>query len=101
MRAMPSQADDPVVRELRAEIDAADRAVLDAMNRRIAAVRRLHDHKQEHGYALSDPSREQAIVSTLQQANGGPMADEAVPDVVSAVLAVTLREVRRLRGQGW
>jgi hypothetical protein len=24
-----------------------------------------------------------------------------VPDVVAAVLAVTLREVRRLRGQGW
>ena len=98
---MPSQADDPVVRDLRAEIDAADRAVLDALNRRIAAVQRLHDHKVAHGYALSDPSREQAIVRTLQEANGGPMADEAVPDVVSAVLAVTLREVRRLRGQGW
>jgi chorismate mutase len=98
---MPSQADDPVVRELRAEIDAADRAVLDALNRRIVAVRRLHDHKETHGYALSDPSREQAIVLTLQEANDGPMADEAVPDVVAAVLAVTLREVRRLRGQGW
>jgi chorismate mutase len=53
------------------------------------------------GYALSDPSREQAIVEALQAANDGPMADEAVPDVVAAVLAVTLREVRRLRGQGW
>ena len=98
---MQSQADDPVVHELRAEIDAADRAVLDALNRRIAAVRRLHDHKVAHGYALSDPSREQAIVAALQAANDGPMADEAVPDVVAAVLAVTLREVRRLRGQGW
>ncbi len=29
------------------------------------------------------------------------MADEAVPDVVSAVLSLTLGEVRRLRGQGW
>ena len=29
------------------------------------------------------------------------MADDAVPDVVAAVLALTLREVRRLRGQGW
>src|SRR6478672_189441 len=98
---MQSQADDPVVHELRAEIDAADRAVLDALNRRIAAVRRLHDHKVARGYPLSDPSREQAIVEALQAANHGPMADEAVPDVVAAVLAVTLREVRRLRGQGW
>jgi chorismate mutase len=98
---MPSQADDPVVHELRAEIDAADRAVLDALNRRITAVRRLHDHKVANGYALSDPSREQAIVLTLQQANEGPMADDAVPDVVATVLALTLREVRRLRGQGW
>jgi len=57
--------------------------------------------KVARGYALSDPSREQAIVAALQAANHGPMADEAVPDVVAAVLAVTLREVRRLRGQGW
>ena len=98
---MQSQADDPVVHQLRAEIDAADRAVLAALNRRIAAVRRLHDHKEAHGYALSDPSREQAITHALQAANDGPMADEAVPEVVAAVLAVTLREVRRLRGQGW
>jgi chorismate mutase len=98
---MSRQADDPVVRELRAEIDAADRAVLTALNRRIDAVRRLHDHKVANGYTLSDPSREQAIVAALQAENPGPMADEAVPEVVSAVLAVTLREVRRLRGQGW
>jgi len=98
---MPSQADDPVVHELRAEIDAADRAVLTALNRRIEAVRRLHDHKVANGYALSDPSREQAIVAALQADNAGPMADEAVPEVVAAVLAVTLHEVRRLRGEGW
>ena len=40
-------------------------------------------------------------MAALQEANEGPMADEAVPDVVAAVLALTLGEVRRLRGQGW
>jgi chorismate mutase/prephenate dehydratase len=98
---MPEQGDDPVVRELRAAIDAADRDVLAALNRRIAAVRRLHDHKTANGYSLSDPSREAAIVVSLQEANEGPMADESVPAVVSAVLSLTLGEVRRLRGQGW
>jgi chorismate mutase/prephenate dehydratase len=98
---MPEQGDDPVVRELRAAIDAADRDVLAALNRRIEAVRRLHDHKAANGYSLSDPSREAAIVLSLQKANEGPMADESVPAVVSAVLSLTLGEVRRLRGQGW
>ena len=98
---MPEQGDDPVVRELRDAIDAADRDVLAALNRRIDAVRRLHDHKTVHGYSLSDPSREAAIVAALQATNDGPMADEAVPDVVAAVLSLTLVEVRRLRGQGW
>ena len=76
---MPGQGDDPVVRELRAAIDAADRDVLAALNRRIDAVRRLHDHKAANGYSLSDPSREAAIVVSLQEANEGPMADESVP----------------------
>lgn len=98
---MPGQGDDPVVQELRAAIDAADRDVLAALNRRIDAVRRLHDHKAANGYTLSDPSREQAIVSSLRATNTGPLADEAVPDVVAAILALTLAEVRRLRGQGW
>ena len=98
---MPGQGDDPVVRELRAAIDAADREVLAALNCRIDAVRRLHDHKAAKGYTLSDPQREAAIVVELQAANEGPMADDAVPAVVAAVLSVTLGEVRRLRGQGW
>ena len=60
-----------MVHELRAAIDAADRAVLDALNRRIAAVRRLHDHKMANGYALSDPSREAAIVSRSSRRTRG------------------------------
>jgi chorismate mutase len=92
---------DPEVARRRDEIDEADTAILAALNRRVEAVQRLHDHKVARGYPLSDPGREAAIVARLAAANDGPIGDEAIPGIVEAVLAITRREVARLRGQGW
>jgi chorismate mutase len=89
---------DPTVSACRAEIDAADRALLAALNQRIEAVRRLHDYKAGHGVPLSDPAREEALVAALVAANAGPLADASVPALVREVLAITRREVERLRG---
>jgi chorismate mutase/prephenate dehydratase len=101
MPGLMADPTDPEVARQRAAIDAADLAILAALNRRIEAVRRLHDHKVARGYPLSDPGREAAIVAALRAANEGPVADEAIPDVVAAVLALTRSEVARLRGQDW
>jgi chorismate mutase len=95
---MPDAETDPQVAALRAEIDASDRAILDAMNTRVAAVRRLHDYKQAHGLALQDPGREAAITEALEAANSGPLSTEAVNDLTHQLLAMTRREVARLRG---
>ena len=92
---------DPFVAARRAEIDAADRAILAALNRRVTAVRLLHDHKVEQGYPLSDPGREEGIVRDLVAANAGPVADATVPAIVRAILDLTRAEVARLRGQTW
>ena len=75
---MPSQADDPVVHELRAEIDAADRAVLDALNRRIAAVRRLHDHKEARSVTASTAA---TTSGTASSAIGPPFASCSVSTI--------------------
>ena len=92
---------DPLVATLRAEIDGADHAIVEALSRRIDAVRRLHDHKVARGYPLSDPGREAAIVGRLVGGGEGPISAEGIAELVAAVLAITRREVAGLRGQSW
>jgi chorismate mutase len=93
-------AADPTIAALRAAIDEADDAILQAVERRIEAVRALHDHKQATGVSLSDPGREQEIRERLQGAAGVLNARE-VDGLITSVLEVTRSAVGRLRGQGW
>jgi chorismate mutase len=91
---------DPRIAELRAAIDAADDAILHAVERRIGAVRALHDHKQATGVPLADPGREQEIRARLQGAAEILNARE-VDGLITSVLEATRSAVARLRGQDW
>jgi chorismate mutase len=91
---------DPRIAELRAAIDASDDAILQAVERRIEAVRALHDHKQATGTPLADPGRETEIRNRLR-AQAPELSEAAVAQLVTAVLQVTRQEVARLRGQDW
>jgi chorismate mutase len=81
------------VTEAREAIDAIDRSLLTAMNRRLQLVQKLHEHKKTTGMPLRDPTREQAIVARLQSENEGPLSDEGVADLVGFVLGLTRREL--------
>jgi chorismate mutase len=84
---------DTTVEEARGAIDAIDRSLLVAVNRRIELVRQLHEHKRASGLPLRDPGREEAIVAGLQGVNGGPLSAEGVADLVRFVLDLTRREL--------
>ena len=84
---------DPIVDELRAQISALDREVLDAFNRRLELVARLKRHKDEHGLAFLDPDRERRMLEELRAANGGPLSDEGVAILLAALLELTKHEV--------
>lgn len=86
---------DPVVRDLREQISEADRAILEALNRRLGLVRRLHDYKRERDYPLLDPAREQALLEELDGANGGPLSPEGLREFFGGLLELTKREVSR------
>jgi chorismate mutase len=86
---------DPIVDQLRAEISESDRAILAAMNRRIDLVVRLWRHKDEQGIPVVDADRERQIAEQLAAANGGPMSEEGVHDLVRAILDLTKTEVSR------
>lgn len=84
---------DPVVQGLRDRIDAIDRELLAGLNRRLALVAELKLHKEAHGYAFTDPGREERLLATLRAANDGPLSDEGVDEVFRVIVARTKRDV--------
>ena len=84
---------DAVVSELREQITAVDRELVAAVNRRLEIVRRLHDHKREHGIPLRDHGREDEMLRLLAGENGGPLSEGGLTDFYRYVLDLTRREL--------
>jgi prephenate dehydrogenase len=68
--------------------------VLDALNRRLELVRRVRTHKQETGAPLIDAAREAELLDQLVRANAGPLGEQGVRSLFSAVLDVMKQESR-------
>ena len=84
---------DEVVAEAREAIDAVDRELLGAVNRRLELVRRLHEHKAANGLPLRDPGREESMVGRLKDANAGPLSADGVAELFHYVLDLIRREI--------
>lgn len=84
---------DPVVQGLRDRIDAVDRELLAAVNRRLDLVGELKLHKEACGYAFTDAGREERLLASLKAANGGPLSDEGVEEIFRVIVARTKRDV--------
>jgi chorismate mutase len=93
---MADQSNDPVVQQFRDQIAENDLAIIDALNKRLAMVQRLHAYKQQQGYDVIDQSREDWVLSYVARANRGPLGDEAARDFFRALLELTTRESARL-----
>lgn len=81
------------IAELREEITALDLRLLETVNARIEAVERLREYKAQHDIPFVDPDREQALLQELKEANGGPLSDAGLEELVTFVLALVKREV--------
>ena len=86
---------DPVVRRLRERITETDRAVLASVNGRLELVAELRRYKDEHGIAFLDPDRERWMLEDLVAANGGPLTEAGVGELLEFLLDLTKRELRR------
>lgn len=84
---------DPLVRQLREQISDNDRAIVDAINRRLKLVARLKEYKASRGFEFVDPDREDWMIRYLERANGGPLSDEGLRELFAQILALTKREV--------
>jgi prephenate dehydrogenase len=85
---------DAELRQMRDEIAAIDREVLDALNRRLGLVRRINEHKTATGAPAIDAKREAELLAELSQANRGPLSEEGVRTAFSALLDVMKQELR-------
>ena len=84
---------DEIVNGLRDEITAIDRELIALLNRRIDAVARLKRHKDEHGIAFVDPSREAQMLADRVRENDGPLSEEGLRAFYGNLLALVKREV--------
>lgn len=85
--------DDPFVQDTREQLNALDRSIFAAMNRRLALVSRLKQHKAEHGYSFVDPSREQQMIDDAVAANPGPLSADGLRRLYAELLELTKREL--------
>jgi chorismate mutase len=92
---MDEASKDPVVRQIREQISDNDRAIVEAINKRLKLVARLKEYKASRGYAFLDPSREEWMVSYLTRANTGPLSADGLKEVYTELLDLTKREVAR------
>ncbi len=85
---------DPLT-ELRRQIDAVDRSILDAVNERLRLVEELWRVKERVGADQIDPDRELRLRAALAAANSGPLTAEGLGELVDDVLALVKRELAR------
>jgi chorismate mutase len=96
----PSPNADPLIRQLREQISDTDRALVDAMNKRLQLVARLKQYKESRGIDFVDPEREEWMLSYLQRANRGPLTTEGLRELFAEILDLTKREVARGEEEG-
>jgi chorismate mutase len=84
---------DPVIRQYREQISDNDRALVEALNKRLRLVAELKKYKESRGVGFVDVAREEWILRDLARANRGPVSTDGLRDFYSAIFDLTKREV--------
>ena len=73
--------------ELRTAIDAVDRELLDALNRRAALANEVGELKRAEGSPVFRPEREAQVINGLQAANPGPLKASNVANIWREIMS--------------
>ena len=84
---------DCTVKEIREEIAAVDRAILDDVNARIELVAKIRSYKADAGLPFVDRDRERELIEALGAGNGGPLSADGLRELYTYLLDLTKREV--------
>ena len=91
---------DAVIAEVRAEIAAADRELVELINRRVTLVQRMRARKEEIGAGYLDPAREQRMLDYVAGLNAGPVSQLGLAGLYRRVVALCKQEVYGLKDEG-
>jgi len=90
-----SDANDPLIRQLREQLSDNDVRIVEALNARLKLVARLKQVKEERGIGFLDPAREEWMLQYLTRADRGPLSADGLREIYTALLDLTKREVGR------
>lgn len=80
---------EPELVGLREQIDAVDRDILEALNRRAALVRAVGNLKSRGAVPVYAAGRERDLIERLVQSNSGPFPTEGLPHVFREIISAT------------
>jgi chorismate mutase len=86
---------DPVIKQFREQISDTDRAIVEAMNKRLKLVAQVKAYKESRGLGFVDPEREEWMLQYLTRANRGPLSSEGLCELFEKILDLSKREVTR------
>jgi chorismate mutase len=67
--------------------------LVEAINVRLRLVEKLKDYKESRGIDFVDPDREEWMLRDMGRANRGPLSQQGLEEIYTAILALTKREV--------
>jgi len=92
-RLPPAASADPVLEQFREQITENDRAIVEAINKRLRLVAKIKRYKEARGLPFLDPAREEWMLLYLTRANRGPLSADGLRELYEEILDLTKREV--------
>jgi chorismate mutase len=92
---MSTDANDPLIKQLREQLSDNDVRIVEAVNARLKLVSQLKRAKEERGIAFLDPAREEWMLQFLSRANRGPLSPDGLREIYTELLDLTKREIGR------
>jgi chorismate mutase len=86
---------DPVLAQFREQITDNDRAIVEAINKRLKLVAQIKRYKEAREMPFVDTAREEWMLRYLSRANRGPLSAEGLRELYAEILDLTKREVAR------
>jgi len=84
---MAEATTNPQLQALRDRIDAIDRELLGALNRRAALAQQVGDLKKHEGSVVFRPEREAQVIDGLKAVNAGPLAGDSIAPIWREIMS--------------
>ncbi len=85
------------VKKVRQKVDAIDKKIIELLNDRAAACRRIGQLKQKDGEGVYAPHREKEVLDRLKKLNKGPLTEEAIDAIYREVMSFSISLEKKVK----